>query len=38
MFESFVWEDGRIITTGEEQHDFLDELINWNENMLNLFY
>lgn len=38
MFESFVWEDGRIITTGEEQHDFLDELIKWNENMLNLFY
>src|SRR5690625_1156431 len=37
MFETFVWKDGRIITTGEEQPDYLDELIKWNENMLNLF-
>lgn len=37
MLESFVWVDGRVIATGEEQPDYLDELIQWNENMLNLF-
>ncbi|HLR91509.1 MAG TPA: hypothetical protein VK048_00430, partial [Atopostipes sp.] len=37
MLDSFVWVDGRVIATGEEQPDYLDELIRWNENMLNLF-
>ena len=37
MFESFLWKDGRIIKAGEEQPDYLDALIKWNENMLNLF-
>lgn len=37
MFASFVWEDGRIIATGEEEPDYLNDLLKWNENMLNLF-
>lgn len=38
MFESFVWEDGRVTETGEERPDFFDKLIKWNEDMLNLFH
>lgn len=37
MFESFVWENGLVTGTMEEQSSYLVEILNWNKNMLNLF-
>lgn len=37
MLESFTWENGLVVVTMEKQPDYLDEILNWNQNMLNLF-
>lgn len=37
MFESFVWENGLVTGTMQEQPSYLVEILNWNKNMLNLF-
>lgn len=37
MFESFLWENGLVVRTMEEQPNYLDEILKWNRNMLNLF-
>lgn len=37
MFESFVWENGLVVGTMEEQPNYLDEIVKWNEDMLNSF-
>lgn len=37
MFTFFTWENGRVIETGEEQADYVNDLLKWNEDMLNLF-
>src|SRR5690625_1829103 len=37
MFATFVCADWNFIATGEEQRDYLNKLIKWNEDILNLF-
>lgn len=37
MFQSFIWKDGFVTGMEEEQPSFLEEIIKWNNNMLNLF-
>ncbi len=37
MLESFVWENGLVVGTMEEQPNYLDEILKWNKSMLNLF-
>lgn len=37
ILESFVWENGLVTETIEEQPNYLDEILKWNKNMLNLF-
>ncbi|WP_440897073.1 hypothetical protein ACS127_03550 [Amphibacillus sp. Q70] len=37
MFESFVWENGLVTETMEEQPTYLVEILKWNKDMLNLF-
>lgn len=39
-FASFTWENGRVIARGEEgeeQPNYFNDLLEWNEHMLNLF-
>lgn len=37
MLESFVWENGLVTGTIEEHPQYWDEVLKWNQNMLNLF-
>lgn len=37
ILESFVWENGLVTGTSEEQPNYLDKILKWNKNMLNLF-
>jgi len=37
ILESFVWENGLVTRTSEEQPNYLDKILKWNKNMLNLF-
>ena len=37
LFESFVWENGRVTGTIDEELDYFHEVIKWNEHMLNMF-
>ncbi|GGP16879.1 hypothetical protein [Oceanobacillus neutriphilus] len=35
--DTFIWENGLVTGTTEEQPGYLNDLLKWNKNMLNLF-